>query len=371
MPTVYLHIGAPKTATSTLQRVLAKNYQTLRNKGVLYPKDCRAGDAHHALACDLIETHQEYAMPDLWYGKVPRQASWQLLLEEIEANKAGLEKIILSTELFFGQNNRLQRMLAGIKQQLEGFDIKVVVYLRRQDQLYSSFYNQDVKGTRQWPGSAYEFYETHQLLRIDYLSVLQAWTRAFGRENIILRPFEKEQWTDRSVIADFCAATDIPLLRGTFREQNESIGGTQLYMKRCLNSAGFPKEQNAEILSLLREMFPEEPAKGLLYVNRPLYRKYRAYWQRVNEILSQEYLESRPLFEQPIPEPEDVDVHAVKLEDMAVFAGNCLEILGKAGNAGYRPLFAKAILLAAIELQFWEKLPAPARETFREWLGSV
>ena len=44
MATVYLHIGAPKTATSTLQSVLAANYGGLLRGGVLYPQRCRHGD---------------------------------------------------------------------------------------------------------------------------------------------------------------------------------------------------------------------------------------------------------------------------------------------------------------------------------------
>ncbi|NND66621.1 MAG: hypothetical protein HKN19_03440 [Halioglobus sp.] len=371
MPTVYLHIGAPKTATSTLQRVLSKNYQQLRNNGILYPKSCRSGDAHHVLACDLIETHQEFAMPDFWYKDIPRHTSWQLLREEIDANRDGLETIILSTELLFGQNHRLRRMLNEVKTHLSGLEIKVVAYLRRQDQLFSSFYNQDVKGERQWPGSAYEFYETHQLLRNDYVTLIQSWTAAFGKKNILLRPFEKEQWTDGSVIADFCATTGIPPLKGTFRDQNESIGATQMYMKRCLNSAGFPKRQNTEILNLLKDMFPEKPAKGLLYVNKPLYRKYRERWSRENETLSAQYLDDKPLFLQPIPEVDEVELHTVKVEDMPVLIGNCLNVLNQSGNLAHRPLFAKAIILAAIEQHFWEKLPGSARETLQNWLAEA
>lgn len=371
MPTVYLHIGAPKTATSTLQRLLSKNYQQLRKSGILYPKSCRSGDAHHVLACDLIEAHQEITMPDLWYGDIPRQASWQMLREEIEANSDGLETIILSTELLFGQNHRLHQMLDEVKTRLSGHDIKVIAYLRRQDQLFSSFYNQDVKGARQWPGTAYEFYETHQLLRNDYVTVVQSWTAAFGRENILLRPFEKEQWVDASAIADFCATIGIPHIKGSFRDQNESIGATQLFLKRCLNSAGFPKRQNEEVLALLKDIFPEKPAKGLLYVNKPLYNKYRARWLEVNKTLSKKYLNSKPLFSQPIPEVDEVELYTINIEDMPVLIGNCLKVLGKKANSSYRPLFAKAIILAAIEQHFWEKLPGPARDTLQDWLSQA
>jgi len=371
MPTVFLHIGAPKTATSTLQRALSNNYQQLREIGVLYPRACRSGNAHHTLACDLIETHQGFTMPDFWYDDIPRRASWQLLQEEIVANRAGLKKVILSTELLSGQDHRLPDMLEDIQAHLQDFDIKIIAYLRRQDQLYSSLYNQDVKGARQWTGSAYEFYETHQLLRNDYDTVLQSWANTFGGDNILLRPFEQQQWVDGSVFADFCAATGIPPIEGYFRDQNEGIGATQLYMKRCLNSAGFPKEQNDKVLALVKEIFPEIPAKGLLYVNRSLYRKYRAHWMQVNDTLSKRYLDSRPLFAQPIPEAEQVEIHSVATEDTAKFADNCLQLLSLEGNAEYRPLFARAILFSAIDLQYWESLPVSTQQTLQNWMTQV
>ena len=66
MATIYIHIGAPKTATSTLQSTLAGNYRKLLKNGVLYPKEPRHGDAHHLLVCDLIEKYQKIRMPEVW-----------------------------------------------------------------------------------------------------------------------------------------------------------------------------------------------------------------------------------------------------------------------------------------------------------------
>ena len=77
MAKVYLHIGAPKTATSTLQSVLAASYRVLLARGVLYPRMLRHGDAHHTLVCDLIEQYQGHSMADLWYGERTRGEAWQ------------------------------------------------------------------------------------------------------------------------------------------------------------------------------------------------------------------------------------------------------------------------------------------------------
>ena len=133
MATIYLHIGAPKTATSTLQNVLAKNYQRLLNDGVLYPQNILNADAHHVLACDLIEKCQGGEMSDAWYGSLPRGRGWQSLRDEIESHKHKVHSVIVSTELFFGQTKSLEVMLDEIAGCLSGYEVKVIAYLRRQD----------------------------------------------------------------------------------------------------------------------------------------------------------------------------------------------------------------------------------------------
>ena len=114
MATVYIHIGAPKTATSTLQGVLAANAAKLLKHGVLYPSDLRHGDAHHVLICDLIEKHQDQPMPDLWYGDCSRGEAWSALLGEIERHGDAVKSVVISSELFFGQTRDIKAILHDV-----------------------------------------------------------------------------------------------------------------------------------------------------------------------------------------------------------------------------------------------------------------
>ncbi len=164
--------------------------------------------------------------------------------------------MIISSELFFGQNRSIEAILDAVSEHLQGHEVRVVVYLRRQDQLYSSFYNQDVKGVRQWPESAYQFYQTHQIFQQDYYSLLNVWSGAFGRKHVIIRPFESDQWVNGDIVQDFCDATDTILLPSGYRDHNESLGPIQLYIKRCLNRIGFDKHNNGQVLQILRHVCP-------------------------------------------------------------------------------------------------------------------
>jgi hypothetical protein len=366
--TIYLHIGAPKTATSTLQNVLASNAKSLLARGVLYPQSMRSGDAHHVLACDLIENYQGNTMPDVWYGTVPRGEGWQLLRQEIEQHRDKVHSVIVSTELLFGQNRHLQDMLAEMAGHLAGYDVKVVVYLRRQDQLYSSFYNQDVKGMRQWGASAYEFYQTHQIFRSDYHEMLDRWSGVFGKQNIILRPFESGQWPDGDIVRDFCSSLGVKPLSSRYEDRNESLGMTQLYLKRCLNRVGFDKEQNDSIINVLTKICPEEPAKNCLYVHRGLYGQYRKHWEEVNSALSRDYLQGKPLFDEPLPKPGELELYKVNEQALAGFIGYFVNVFGTGKYREHRSLFARAILLALAEHDLWHTLKEAQRKELLGWV---
>jgi hypothetical protein len=371
MTTVYLHIGAPKTATSTLQHVLAKNYRRMLESGVLYPRNVGHGNAHHTLVCDLIERQAGTSMPDIWYGEIPRGQAWQLLRDEMQRYEGSIHSVLVSSELFFGQVNHLDSMLADVASQLQGHDVRIIVYLRRQDQLYSSFYNQDVKGIRQWSQSAYQFYQTHQIFGDGYHAVLNKWSDAFGRANIIIRPFEPAQWPDSNIVKDFCNAIGLVSLNGTNAENSASLGMIQLYVKRCLNKVGYDKNLNETVLKILYEICPEEPAKGCVYINKRLYALYREQWQRENRMLSESYLGNTELFREPIPQADEIKLYEIDRFATALYIRNMFRVFKHGRFPKYRQLFSKATLLVLAEQNIWHALESSARSELLEWATEI
>lgn len=367
MATVYLHIGMPKTATSTLQSILAGNHDRLLGNGVLYPKYLRNGDAHHLLVTDLLEKHQGRSMPDIWYGSKARGAAWDSLLAEIGQHQSNIESVIISSELFFGQANHMQRILEDVSEYLRGHEVRVIVYLRRQDQLYSSFYNQDVKGVRQWGHSAYQFYQTHQLFQQDYHQMLATWSSVFGKKHMIIRPFEVEQWPNGDIVQDFCSLVDVEALVSTERENEDSLGGVQIYLKRCLNKIGFEKSWNEAVLNILAEVCPEPSAPRCQYIHRGLYANYRKNWIASNDAISSDYLEGKPMFQRPIPEPDEVEIHKLNRYTVAGCAQHLTAVFGSGQYPEYRKLFAKATALMLAEQDLWHSLDASERVALLNW----
>lgn len=371
MAIVYLHIGAPKTATSTLQFALAQNYRQLLKSGVLYPQDMMHANAHHALVCDLLEKHRGQSMPDIWYGNTPRGKAWDLLLSEIDRHESQIHSVVVSSELFFGQTQNLDTILRSVCDLLERHEIRVIVYLRRQDQLYSSFYNQDVKGIRQWSHGAYQFYQTHQIFEHGYHTVLKLWSNVFGRDNIIVRPFESAQWPESDVVKDFGVLIGHTSMRATEVQNNDSLGMVQLYVKQCLNKVGFDKRLNDEVLRILYAICPEQSANGCLYIHKSLYKKYREKWIEENRLVSDTYLAGQELFSHSIPSADDVTVYELDRVAVALYVRNMFTQFEQEHYKNHRKLFSKATLLVLAEQNLWNALDAASRITMLEWATSI
>lgn len=187
--TLYLHIGHHKTASTALQYFLTKNYETFKAKGILYPQTARAGElvdyAHHSLAFSIQDAPQILE-------ERSAKCTWESYLESLQRESADIPVTVISTEIFC--ENILPQKLLDLQNVFN--DIKVIYYVRRADTLLQSIENfltyidQDIT--------------PEQFFLRDY-AALEVFSSLFGKENIIVRPFEKQQFPGGSVFADLLA----------------------------------------------------------------------------------------------------------------------------------------------------------------------
>jgi hypothetical protein len=114
---VYLHVGAPKSGTTYLQRVLEKNRTVLADAGVLVVGDRHLDRIHAAMV----------VREDPRLESLPERAStaWQRLVDQIRGWRGDVA--VLSYELFAGASaEQVERALAD----LEGLEVHVVITAR-------------------------------------------------------------------------------------------------------------------------------------------------------------------------------------------------------------------------------------------------
>lgn len=191
--TIYLHIGLHKTGTSAIQLFLSRNRTVLKQKGVLFPG---TRTACYDLSEELLNTSVSEILSDA-------NSPSKKYLNEIQSSSSGT--VILSSEGFI----KLK------KEQIEAFKnlfpddyrLKIIVYLRRQDDKLESHYNQNIRESK--IRNQQRFSESFQLLLkngyFDFYTILIPWREVFGKENIIVRCYEKEQLPN-GIYQDFLEA---------------------------------------------------------------------------------------------------------------------------------------------------------------------
>ena len=123
-----------------------------------------------------------------------------------------------------------------------GYNIKIIVYLRRQDDFLLSWYNQIIKhnitskNTLTWE----EYFDNYnKYIKLDYFNCLKKLEHIFGTENIIARRFDKNYFKNSSLIPDFLDIFEIEADSG-FQEDknpdfNRKISENACEIKRIIN----------------------------------------------------------------------------------------------------------------------------------------
>ena len=184
MKTIVLHIGYPKTGTSSLQWFLNTHRESLRQQGVCYPVTGQVADhAHHQLAFSLGANDSQQRGDE-------RSHLFGELASEIQ--RCDADTVLLSSEVFLGNLERLQQSteFASI---LSGRVLHVICVVRRQATFLESLYRQFIwdPGVRFAEGPD-AFVKAYPIAG-DYHAPLSMWAGWVGKENIVTVVYEQAQ----------------------------------------------------------------------------------------------------------------------------------------------------------------------------------
>lgn len=294
-PQLYLHIGMPKTGTSTIQGLLFDNRKTLDQHGYFYPVATLGGSsdyayAHHNLAHAILENNN---------------APWQKLQGELAANKR--KRIIISSEAF--SNCRHPDHLKYIHEYLCHFPIKIVVYVRRQDEMLQGLYQTLVTfGDLTDPLADYlEMILTEHPHTLDYYSLINdLFAREFGKENILLRVYEKSSLHEGDLLKDFLKTTGFSaskFLQLDVPNNNLSFDARTLEIFRQLKIQlkGEDEEALEHIRRIMRKQNKRSAFQGNNIITQEQSSRIMASVNQSNEKLAREYLQKEDgvLFSEP------------------------------------------------------------------------
>jgi hypothetical protein len=302
--TLYIHIGTPKTGTTALQGFLAKNRKTLKEHGAVFPDFglVYKGVSRHRNAHFLVATKDPFHAKEMG-----------VCMKILKQQAALYPKILISDEsiwTFYGHPDvETKPFWEQLKAKLDGMDLdlKVIVYLRRQDQYAFSYYAQKIKEAEEIRTFRdYMLVDGPARARLDYKKELDLIASAIGKENLIVRRYDREGFggSRGTIQSDFLEAVGLEytpdLLEGN-PDKNVTFHGQVLEAKRFYNMMEHPDLTRHEIVVAFHGAENRLKKNGRLlegvYFTRQERRDFMDRYRAGNRAVAEEYLGTRILFD--------------------------------------------------------------------------
>jgi hypothetical protein len=230
---VLIHAGQHKTGSTALQNTLALNRDALAADGWLYPLNGLVAQEHIGFR------HLGLMMEIMRRGACP---GWARMRDEIAGQRG---RVLLSHENFFSPQVDPRRVAA----ELPGREIYVVVYLRHPADYVESCYREWVRRLG-YSGTPAQYAEARRPW-LELPRLIAAWESAIGAGHVLLRPYDRRQFTGGTVLSDFLhlMGAQVPdLLEG---RGNESLNPRQTLVHVVGNTIGAPQGSMQALVNLL------------------------------------------------------------------------------------------------------------------------
>ncbi len=242
MKTLYIHLGTPKTGTTAIQEFLDQNSDVLYKKGYIF----------------RYMPFHKYATKT---RRIPKRRNGYFLhgdkqtqLSDPDANKKLLDEGLRTIDNWFREKDQVILTDEGIFHRLtkwefmpqiksfadaHNFSVKLVLYLRRQDEYVESHYRQILEDGKKNTVSWQEFLEERTHIA-DYETPIFYLSDLFGKEQIILRRYDPAAWKAEgtNIFEDFLKTIGIdPTEEFSYPKKlsNTSISYNVGEIKRILN----------------------------------------------------------------------------------------------------------------------------------------
>lgn len=235
-PNLILHIGSPKTGTSSIQSALINNKELLSKNGYHYLECLQWHDgAHHELG---------FAIRDKVYGekKFSMEDSIKKIKNEIQSIES--KTVIISSEILFydvrENENNIKKLVNLFK------DITLVVYLREPFDYLESLYKQMVKDPfdqcKQEPS---DFIKSH-LKHINYDEVISSYQGI--TKKTIIENYNKDENINAAFFKNVLRIDDTNMIINPKEKTNISLDGPALKLKFHYNKKNLKMAENRNIL---------------------------------------------------------------------------------------------------------------------------
>ena len=282
MKRVILHIGTPKTGTTSLQWSFLQSRPQLIDLGLLYP------------SCGLSTDSHEFAHhPLARAAKAKLTTPWKSVVTEIQSSIC--DTAIISSEEMTALDST---SIEFIRDCLQGFELSIVAYLREQVDYIEAMYNQNIKtakDTRTRDRFLTDFLATDEA---NYLKLLDRWTTALCPSKTYFRVYQKALLKNGDIIDDFSDLFSIPIdqIERPTRTLNAGVNNKYLELLRHVNMLDVSiGEKNPKIVSVLIDIESRAATRNPPLFNTEQRALISAFFEASNRGLAKRYFPGHPV----------------------------------------------------------------------------
>lgn len=188
---IIVHIGGSKCGSSALQKFLNINHALLADRGFIVP-------TQNLLPFTRRTGEQIWYFQNMTDDLVTHGARFRARVREIMNGHGRDRALILSAENLSNPHG-FEALFQGLEQD---FDVRIVIYIRRQDDLLASAWQQWFLKTNP---DFWSWCFSQVGIRADWQLAIQPWAEIFGKDAMTVRVFERDLLVDHDINKDFCA----------------------------------------------------------------------------------------------------------------------------------------------------------------------
>lgn len=307
MKTLYIHIGTPKTGTTSIQNFCGLNREKLKEQGVLYPimnyhYERKSVNRNGYFLTGTIKEN----------GTRNKEKEKQVFNNELQYIVdcfKDYDTILLSDEsIWWATSTRRKGLWKDLKKHSEqhNYQIKVIVYLRRQDQFMMSRYNQKLKTDFIASTQSFDEYFADMNGRfkcvMDYRERIDNIAKSISKENVIVKRFDRNYFYNGDLNQDFLHILGVKV-DDSFQQLKETantgISVQSGEIKRVLNRLKpITMAENNKLLKILNECEEVLPESNTSLMSTDEVKNFMEQFVDSNESIVDEYIgDGKPLFD--------------------------------------------------------------------------
>ena len=302
--TIYINIGLNKTGSTTLEHTCVNSIKWLNKHNLDYFSKVLFYQHFWGLYFDSsITTYQLPYLHNLFNYICDTQLPKDnviLIDEDLTLRNPFFKGRLIRYQTTFGDyHSNFKTIIKNLKYITQDHQLKIIVYIRRQDLFLESLYCQNIKTRHYFSSTFNTFKDIYSPIVLDWLELATTIENIIGKENLIIKCFDANHLKDNDITSDFFSILNCPKPTKTLKSSQKNL---RIDAKHFETIRAFRKEK----LTIPPEQYLKSvPSKycttgkpyGFLDIKQR--QEFLDTFKQSNQHVSAKYFNNKPLFSSP------------------------------------------------------------------------